>query len=164
MRQFKNTKLVHERSIINKRKILEQDIRCQPMVVHINSTLKGIPSLGCGGEGNFIQCKQLNCIQNSCENSMAIEQLNSGTAQLWNNMAVDKHSCEVALGWGGPWVSQPFGEAPLRQGNSALFQSVLLWPGKMSFSSQRNRLVSLWWEREVCSLTQRGTDSYREKL
>lgn len=124
MRQFKNTKPVYERSIINKRKILEQDIRCQPMVVCTNSTLKGIPNLGCGEEGDFTQCKQLYCIQHSCENSMAMEQLNSGTAQLWNSMAVDKHSCEVALGWADPWVRHLLGKA--------LFQSVLLWSGKMS--------------------------------
>ena len=36
-------------------------VKCQPMVTGTNSTPTGIPSLGCGEEGNFIKCKQLNC-------------------------------------------------------------------------------------------------------
>lgn len=47
------------------------------MVIGANLVPTGIPSLGCIEEGKFIQCKQLNVIQHSCENSMAVEQCNS---------------------------------------------------------------------------------------
>lgn len=34
---------------------------CQPVILGTNSTPTGIPSLGCGEKGNYIQCKQINC-------------------------------------------------------------------------------------------------------
>lgn len=37
-------------------------------------------------------------IQHSCENSMAVEQLNGVTAQLWSSTAVKQQGCEEARG------------------------------------------------------------------
>lgn len=38
-------------------------------------------------------------VQHSCENSMAVAQLNSVKAQLRNSTAMKQHECEVALGY-----------------------------------------------------------------
>ena len=53
------------------------------MVIGANSTPTEISNLWCGEEGKFVQGKQLNCVmQHDCENTRAMKQLNSVTAQL----------------------------------------------------------------------------------
>lgn len=152
MRQFKNTKLVYERSIINKRKILEQDIRCQPMVVCTNSTLKGIPNLGCGEEGDFTQCKQLYCIQHSY-----------GTAQQWYSSVMKQHGCGQAQLWGGPWVSWPLGEASLRQGTVPVCFA-LVWQDVFSLSAPaRGKDSSVFGGKGKCVPWDRGELTHIER-
>lgn len=61
---------------------------CQLMVVGTNSAPTGIPNLGCGEEGNFILCKQLNGDAPWLREQHGLEQVDSVTAQLWSGMAV----------------------------------------------------------------------------
>lgn len=99
-------------------------------------------------------------VQHNSENSMALEQVNRVTAQVWNRMPGEQHSCEVALEWHPTLARQPcstpvqYGLLPsalLHSASSALFQ----WEvGEMQF------LV----EGKVCSLSQRNDDLYREKF
>lgn len=115
---------------------------CQLMVVGTNSSPTGIPNLGCGEEGNFIQCRQLNC-----DTSMAVEQLRSDTTQLWSSIA----------------ARQPWGQAPLWL-SSTLLRSTLpcaVCSGEMSFGFSRvNAIFSLWWSRKVHCPSQKGADEY----
>lgn len=55
---------------------------CQLTIIGASSMLTRIPSLGCNGEGNFIQAKQLNCDTALCGKSRAMYQLN-GDKAIW---------------------------------------------------------------------------------
>lgn len=74
------------------------------MVIGTNSVPTGIPSLGCGEEGNFIQYKQLSCDPARLQNSMAVSdssvvlQFIYDSVWLWNGKAVRGTSGEAALG------------------------------------------------------------------
>lgn len=59
------------------------------MVVGVSSTPKRIPDLECGDEGDFNQCKQLNCDTAGC-----------GTPQQCYYSMMKQHGCEAALGPG----------------------------------------------------------------
>lgn len=63
------------------------------MVIGTNSVPTGIPRLGHGEEGNFIQCRQLSCDTAWLWNSPVVLQLNYEAAQ---------HGCGVPLGPQGP--------------------------------------------------------------
>lgn len=88
------------------------------MVIGTNSVPTGIPSLGCGEEGNFIQCKKHGCGAARLWNSPTVLQLNKETAWLWHSMAAR-------------W---PSGQAPLSLDSSALLY--LLCFGKISLVFQ----------------------------
>lgn len=65
------------------RKLLQQfpnNVMCQPMVTGTNSTPIGIPNLGYSKE-TLCNANSSVMIQHGCENSPAVEQLHSVTAQ-----------------------------------------------------------------------------------
>lgn len=120
-------------------------LMCQPMVVGTNSVPTGIPSSGSGEDGCFIRCKWHNCDTDSCEDSVAVEQLNSASPHLGNSTAA-----KGALGRGPPPARQlcsgpavlAFGvSAPARETQSAVFN--LCWKGKAHSPSQREAYLSV---------------------
>lgn len=75
----------------------------------INSKPTGIPSLGALKMETLFSTNVITVIQQDCENSSVLLQLNQETALLWNNIPVR-------------WENWPWGKALLRLANSALLR------------------------------------------
>lgn len=95
-------------------------------------------SLGCGEEGNFIKCKQLNCDIVRYEKSLAV-----AMRQTWGEAALrwaPLQLCSALLctGQSAPFCLLCSGES------SSVFQARLLLCFSFS-SSQGNTIFSLWW-------------------
>ena len=71
-------------------------IYCQPIVIGINSA----PIWGVLKKETLISPNS-SIVTHNCENSPAVEQFDSASAQLWSSTAVEQHGCEAALGHGG---------------------------------------------------------------
>lgn len=113
---------------------------CHP-TVGSNSTPSGLPNLGCGEEGSFIQCKQL-----SCDAALLWEQHN------WSSLVVSQLNCETAQLWGSPGVRTFHGYTAMLCSNPLCGLCSSL-SGEMSRCfrvSQEN--LSLPWKGEVYAL------------
>lgn len=95
---------------------------CQPMVTGANSTLTDSPVWGVSKKETQFNAHSSIVIQHSSQNSTAMEQFNSVTAQSWNSKAVE------AL-WRGPSPATQLSSAP------AMVCSPLLWPNIFGISA-----------------------------
>lgn len=97
------------------------------MVTGANSTPTGLPSLGCDKKGNLIQWHSSIVIQHGSQNSTAMEQFNSVTAQSWSSMAENSKALQAL--WPGPSPAIQLYSAP------AMVCSPLLWPNIFGISA-----------------------------
>lgn len=120
--------------------------QCQLMVIGTNSVPTGIPTLGCGEEGNVLQCEKLHCDWATAWGSTAVRQF-WGDAPLWlDNSALPAllHMLFSALVW-----QDLLGVLSLvlqLQLQSWCFSSSTRW---------RNAVFILWWKGKVHSRSQR---------
>lgn len=101
----------------------------QLMAVGSSSTPTGISNLGCGKEGNLIQCSQLSCDPALLLNSSVVLQFSYNTAWLWNSMAARR--------------MRPLGQAPLQIDSSAWFWSTLVCSSLLCLALLCSSLVCL---------------------